>query len=76
MTCGNPGKCDRITGHCYGGCQPGWIGLFCKKGNWFFSDDFTHIEKKYTKIHISLKKVLILGLFFIKYFKHYLDFTY
>lgn len=33
MTCGNPGICDRITGHCSGGCRAGWTGLLCDEGN-------------------------------------------
>ena len=32
MTCGNPGICDRITGHCSGGCRAGWTGLLCDEG--------------------------------------------
>ena len=32
MTCRDSVKCDKITGHCIGGCQAGWMGDMCKKG--------------------------------------------
>ncbi|XP_078330365.1 uncharacterized protein LOC111113866 [Crassostrea virginica] len=32
MTCGDPGNCDIMTGHCNGGCQVGWTGIMCEKG--------------------------------------------
>ena len=32
LTCGDPGKCDKMTGHCNGGCQVGWTGAMCEKG--------------------------------------------
>nr|XP_022309955.1 uncharacterized protein LOC111115489 [Crassostrea virginica] len=32
MTCGDPGRCDIMTGHCNGGCQIGWTGAMCEKG--------------------------------------------
>ena len=31
MTCGDPWKCDMMTGHCNGGCQVGWTGAKCEK---------------------------------------------
>ncbi|XP_078328055.1 uncharacterized protein LOC111112261 [Crassostrea virginica] len=31
MTCGDPGRCDIMTGHCSGGCQVGWTGAMCEK---------------------------------------------
>ncbi|XP_078328062.1 uncharacterized protein LOC111112519 [Crassostrea virginica] len=31
MTCGDPGYCDIMTGHCNGGCQVGWTGVMCEK---------------------------------------------
>lgn len=39
MTCGVPGRCDRVTGSCNGSCLSGWkedmceIGNLCKKKN-------------------------------------------
>ena len=33
MTCGDPGRCDIMTGHCNGGCQVGWTGAMCEKGH-------------------------------------------
>ena len=32
MTCINSVKCDKITGHCVGGCRAGWTGDMCEKG--------------------------------------------
>ncbi|XP_078328051.1 uncharacterized protein LOC144617685 [Crassostrea virginica] len=32
LTCGDPGRCDIMTGHCNGGCQVGWTGAMCEKG--------------------------------------------
>ena len=32
MNCGDPGKCDRMTGQCKGGCQAGWTEGRCEKG--------------------------------------------
>ncbi|XP_078328405.1 uncharacterized protein LOC144623721 isoform X4 [Crassostrea virginica] len=32
MTCGYPGTCNMMTGHCHGGCQVGWTGAMCEKG--------------------------------------------
>ena len=33
MTCGDPGVCDKFTGHCNGKCLPGWEGNMCQHGN-------------------------------------------
>ena len=33
MTCGDPGVCDKVTGHCNGKCLPGWEGNLCQNGN-------------------------------------------
>ena len=33
MTCGDPGVCDKVTGHCNGSCLPGWEGYMCQNGN-------------------------------------------
>ncbi|XP_078327837.1 uncharacterized protein LOC111111750 [Crassostrea virginica] len=30
MTCGDPGVCDKVTGHCNGSCLPGWEGDMCQ----------------------------------------------
>ena len=27
--CVNPGQCDRVSGECNGGCQPGWRNPKC-----------------------------------------------
>lgn len=27
--CNITGRCDKITGHCDGGCKPGWTGKSC-----------------------------------------------
>lgn len=32
MNCGDPGKCDRMTGQCENGCQAGWTEDRCEKG--------------------------------------------
>nr|XP_022305386.1 tyrosine-protein kinase receptor Tie-1-like [Crassostrea virginica] len=31
LTCVHPMKCDRVTGHCNGGCQRGWTGVRCEE---------------------------------------------
>lgn len=33
MTCGVPGICDKVTGHC-NGCQAGWEGEMCENGKY------------------------------------------
>ena len=30
--CGDPNKCNRMTGQCKGGCQAGWTEGRCEKG--------------------------------------------
>ena len=32
MTCGDPGVCDKVTGHCNGSCLAGWEGDMCQNG--------------------------------------------
>ena len=32
LTCGDSGNCDKITGHCIGGCRVGWTGDMCENG--------------------------------------------
>ena len=34
MTCGDPGVCDKVTGHCNGSCLPGWEGDMCENGKY------------------------------------------
>lgn len=29
--CFVPRRCDRVTGQCYGGCQPGWYTKTCEQ---------------------------------------------
>ena len=47
LTCGHPGKCDRVTSHCNGGCQIGWAGVRCEEGigrkNNFFLFQCIHV---------------------------------
>ena len=30
--CGDPGVCDKVTGHCNGSCLAGWEGVMCQNG--------------------------------------------
>ena len=48
LTCGHPGKCDRVTGHCNGGCQRGWTGVGCEEGK-------RHRNNKHANISIHFK---------------------
>ena len=34
MTCGDPGVCDKVTGHCNGSCLAGWEGNMCQNGKY------------------------------------------
>ena len=36
--CGNPAKCDRITGLCEGGCPIGWKTPTCKESKFLFNN--------------------------------------
>ena len=40
MTCGDPGVCDKVTGHCNGSCLPGWEGNMCQNGNNLYTSAF------------------------------------
>ena len=47
MTCGVPGRCDRVSGSCNGSCLSGWkedmcqIGNLCKKKQHFAYIEYT-----------------------------------
>ena len=34
LTCGNPGVCHNVTGHCNGSCLAGWEGDMCENGKY------------------------------------------
>ena len=34
QTCGNPGVCHKVTGHCNGSCMAGWEGDMCENGKY------------------------------------------
>ena len=36
LTCGNPGVCHKVTGHCNGRCLAGWEGYMCENGKYVF----------------------------------------
>ncbi|XP_078328496.1 uncharacterized protein LOC111112512 [Crassostrea virginica] len=48
MTCGDPGRCDIMTGHCKVGCQVGWTGVMCEKG-YHLTNYNTHKTSTYLK---------------------------
>ncbi|XP_078328494.1 uncharacterized protein LOC144623747 [Crassostrea virginica] len=54
MTCGDPGRCDIMTGHCNGGCQVGWTGAMCEKG-YHLTINITHHE------HVYIFETLYIG---------------
>ena len=58
MTCGDPGVCDKETGHCNGSCLPGWKGDMCQNGNNLYKSMFIIIG------HHSLKNYVLLCFFF------------
>ena len=42
LTCGNPGVCHKVTGHCNGSCLPGWEGDMCQNGNNLPKKDYAY----------------------------------
>ena len=58
MTCGDPGVCDKVTGHCNESCLPGWEGDMCQNGNIMYTvlfitlDNFNYIYIIYIYIYI------------------------
>lgn len=36
VNCGDPGICDKVTGHCNGTCLAGWEGDLCQNGKYIF----------------------------------------
>lgn len=38
-----PRQCDRVTGQCYGGCQPGWYTITCEQSRCFDFFFYCHL---------------------------------
>ena len=54
MTCGDPGVCDKVTGHCNGSCLPGWEGDMCQNGNILYKIMFITLRYPYFDIYALL----------------------
>ena len=52
MTCGDPGVCDKVTGHCNGSCLPGWEGDVCQNGNNLYKIMFITLGYLYFNIYV------------------------
>ena len=48
--CGDPYKCDRMTGQCKDGCQAGWTEDRCEKGERLSENIDRHSDIK-VKLH-------------------------
>lgn len=53
--CGDPNKCNRMTGQCKGGCQAGWTEGRCEKGECLSLNIDMH---SWYKSHITLINAL------------------
>ena len=42
MTCGDPGVCDKVTGHCNGSCVSGCEGDMCLNGKIYINLCLSH----------------------------------
>ena len=58
MTCGDPGICNKVTGHCNGSCLAGWEGDMCEIGNYLSRGSLYHLKYILSDIYVCFLMLL------------------
>ena len=74
--CNQAGICNKTTGVCLDGCQPGWMGDFCDSGIFqFYTFHIIHILSKCAQVRFKLSLLCFLTkLTFINSFEKIFNF--